>query len=561
MLRQLKKILILWLVLSHSFTVCASVVSDYDGAAFTTKAEFEALKSSFNTQIETYNTSIDSKVDGMVAAYLDGLSVLKPRTITPFVEVSGSKPTIYSRQPQYEQISSQFWNDLTCCITSFGTAGGVAETYKPFKSKGTGGLSGGEYAYWVMKVQAARSPYKNMNGYQFNTDGVITGIYADDQIAINISDTECTDTWGSYDMGVLAHVAKSSFTSQTLETGRLYFNALTIPGNRWSQSLAGSQTGSTIISNYYQFLYDVDTDSRYSTSYAGKEESGTDCIVNTFYASHPQKSERKTWINIYNSLDAIIYAYPEGAKKLEVFADPLSSYDKHSNGKRWQLAMYTNDDNYRKAVLMGYSWWYSLDNTRLHRYGLYVPKLKLKNDTTITDLKPTYQASGDTAKKFNNLNQFKNGYMSYLDASGNVCYPKFYGGVPLFNFSSLTEKVSFKIKVNSTVSSSNKVRIWIKEGEFPNANYSATSSAWTATDPMTGTSHNNDLVGEYTVNGTKYTGKYVDIPSNTEVKIEFEDLKKNMPYFLRFAEVNTSGTCLNYGGRIVALKDFVAYSY
>lgn len=559
MLRRFKIILILMLVISYYITANASIVSDYDGAAFTTKAEFENLKSSFNEQIERYNSSIDNKVDGMVAAYLDGISILKPRTITPFVEVSGTKPTIYGRQPGYEAISSQFWNDLTCCITSFGTAAGVAASYKPFKSNTTGGVSGGEYGYWVMKVQAARSPWKYMYGYQFNDDGVVTGIYNDDQIAINISDTECTDTWGAQDMGVLAHVAKSSFTSQTLETGKLYFNALTIPDNRWSQ-YRGADNSSTVLSNYYKFLYDVDTDSKYD-GYASKEDRGTDCIVNTFFASHSQKSERKTYINIYNSLDAIIYAYPEGAKQLEVFADPVSTYDKHSNGKRWQLAMYTNDDNYRKAVLMGYSWYYAIGDGRYHRYGLYVPKLKLKNTTTINELKPTYQASGDTEKRFNNLNQFKNGYMSYVDSSNNICYPKFYGGVPLFNFASLTEKVTFKIRVNTTVSSSNKIRLWIKEGEFPNANYNPTSSAWTAIDPMTGSSHNDDLVGEIVANGTKSTEKYVDIPAGTEVKIEFEDLKKNMPYFLRFAEVNPSGTCLNYGGRIVTLKDFVAYSY
>ena len=555
MIKQFKRIIALVIVISYCMTGYASIVSDYDGAAFTTKAEFESLKENFSSQIDTYNQSIDSKIDGMIASYLDGISILNQIKFTPFVEVSGSKPTIYGRQSSYEKISSQFWNDLTCCMTTFGTAGGVALSYKPYMVAANGGMSNGEYGYWVMKVQAARSPYKNMYGYQFNTDGVITGIYGEDQIAINISDTQCADTWGAYDKGVLAYVDKTSFTSSTLETGRLYFNALSIPDNRWSQPY---YTSSDYYSNY---LYDVDTDSRYSSSYATKESQGTDNIVNTFYANHVQKSERKTYINVYNSLDAIIYAYPEEAKKLEVFVDPVSSYDVSSLGKRWQLAMYTTDDKYRYGTLMGYSWYNYIGNGRRHRYGLYVPKLKLKNDTTINDLKPTYQASGDTAKKFNNLNQFRNGYMSYRDKEDKLCYPKFYGGVPLFKFDELTEKVKFNLRINTTISSSNKIRIWIKEGEFPNANYSATSSAWTATDTMTGQSHNEDLMNEYTVDGTKYTGKYVDITAGTEHKIEIEDLKKGTPYFLRFAEVNTSGTCQNYGGRIVKLTDFVSYSY
>ena len=37
----------------------AAVVSDNDGSAFITKAEFEALKKDFNNQIDNYNSSID----------------------------------------------------------------------------------------------------------------------------------------------------------------------------------------------------------------------------------------------------------------------------------------------------------------------------------------------------------------------------------------------------------------------------------------------------------------------------------------------------------------------
>ena len=55
----------------------AAIVSDNDGAAFVTKAEFEALKKDFATQINKYNTSIDSKIDGTIANYLDGIKLNK----------------------------------------------------------------------------------------------------------------------------------------------------------------------------------------------------------------------------------------------------------------------------------------------------------------------------------------------------------------------------------------------------------------------------------------------------------------------------------------------------
>ena len=50
-----------------------AVVSDNDGSAFITKAEFDSLKNDFQAQIDQYNTSIDSKIDGAIASYLAGI--------------------------------------------------------------------------------------------------------------------------------------------------------------------------------------------------------------------------------------------------------------------------------------------------------------------------------------------------------------------------------------------------------------------------------------------------------------------------------------------------------
>ena len=541
----------------HSF---AAVVSDNDGSAFVTKAEFEGMKNSFTMQIENYNTSIDSKVDGAIASYLAGIKLEKEENIKGFVEVKDDSFVIYGRKKDYETIKKQFWNDLTCNMTCFGTAAGTAASYTPFMSNSDGGYPSttppGRYFYWGLKVQPATSLLKNMQGYQFNTDGVITGIYDDDQLVISISDTECADTWGS-NRTVLAYVDRTSFTSQTLKTGQLYTNSLTIPDNRWSQLY---YTESEISSTWANFLYDVETDSK-TAGYASKEGTGTWNLANTFYAEHVQDEERKKYVNTYNEVDATIYAYLEGEKQLEAFCDPLSTYDISSNGRRWQLAMYNQSDNSKLVCqLSGYSWFYYNDrrNTTLHRYGLYVPKLKLKNTTTIEALKPTVQATDDTAKKFNNLNQFRNGYIKYTDKNGNTCYPKFYGGIPLFNMDNLTSSVKFDFKCEATTTGVNKVRIWVKEGEFPNANYNPTSSAWTSIDTMTGETHNDDLVSGLEVNGTKSTGKYVDISAGSRVTIKINDPKTKTPYFIRFAEVNPSGTCLNEGGKVTYLSNFVA---
>ena len=77
MTRLIKKRVALILVLLLSIENFAAVVGDNDGAAFITKAEFDSLKNNFQTQIDRYNTSIDSKIDGAIASYLSGVSVAK----------------------------------------------------------------------------------------------------------------------------------------------------------------------------------------------------------------------------------------------------------------------------------------------------------------------------------------------------------------------------------------------------------------------------------------------------------------------------------------------------
>ena len=54
----------------------AAIVSDNDGSAFVTKAEFEAMKRDFAEQVTNYNNSIDRKIDGAIAAYLAGIKTV-----------------------------------------------------------------------------------------------------------------------------------------------------------------------------------------------------------------------------------------------------------------------------------------------------------------------------------------------------------------------------------------------------------------------------------------------------------------------------------------------------
>ena len=70
-----KKALCLIFAFLFSIESMAAAVSDNDGSAFITKAEFDSLKNNFQSQIDQYNTSIDSKIDNAIAAYLSGISI------------------------------------------------------------------------------------------------------------------------------------------------------------------------------------------------------------------------------------------------------------------------------------------------------------------------------------------------------------------------------------------------------------------------------------------------------------------------------------------------------
>ena len=79
-LRLIKRMVALFLVLLLSIESFGAVVSDNDGSAFITKAEFDSLKNNFQSQIDQYNSSIDSKIDGAIAGYLAGVMVKKTTT-------------------------------------------------------------------------------------------------------------------------------------------------------------------------------------------------------------------------------------------------------------------------------------------------------------------------------------------------------------------------------------------------------------------------------------------------------------------------------------------------
>ena len=107
--KTLKRLVCLVLSILLRLNTFAAVISDNDGAAFVTKAEFDSLKKSFADQIVNYNESIDSKIDGAIASYLAG-TAKKKESFSGFIEVKNNTEYVYGRRRDYGGITKQIWN-------------------------------------------------------------------------------------------------------------------------------------------------------------------------------------------------------------------------------------------------------------------------------------------------------------------------------------------------------------------------------------------------------------------------------------------------------------------
>lgn len=87
----MKKVLIFIVafVLFFNISIYSAVVSDNDGSAFITKAEYDSLKNNFQSQLDQYNTSLDSKIDSAIASYIAGITAEKTTELTNIYDYLG----------------------------------------------------------------------------------------------------------------------------------------------------------------------------------------------------------------------------------------------------------------------------------------------------------------------------------------------------------------------------------------------------------------------------------------------------------------------------------------
>ena len=168
--KYLKHGLIIILCLSFITNSFAAIVSDNDGSAFVTKAEFDALKKNFSSQIDNYNESIDKKIDGAIAAYLAGLA--------------GKKVLLDCVYDNYKLVGNVD-TTLKWCSDNNKTLCGASSQYLAYdytyvQSYGGGWDTGKEWigvGGWWHKTMDLESNNRAKKRYKLNKEGRIDGRY------------------------------------------------------------------------------------------------------------------------------------------------------------------------------------------------------------------------------------------------------------------------------------------------------------------------------------------------------------------------------------------------
>ena len=125
MIKHLKKIIsFLVSITIIAISTHAAVVSDNDGSAFITKAEFDSLKNNFQSQIDSYNMNIDNKIDAAIAGYLAGITTDTEKELVSMIDsngVYGNKMKMsWSSATNYRMISADVpraienWTQFNC---------------------------------------------------------------------------------------------------------------------------------------------------------------------------------------------------------------------------------------------------------------------------------------------------------------------------------------------------------------------------------------------------------------------------------------------------------------
>ena len=234
-----KKTFAFILVLVINFNTYAAVGGN-DGSAFVTKAEFDAIVNTFNEQMDNYESSLVSKIDGAIANYLTSLSD----------EVTMTLDDLSSRVKRAGNEYVTFYNYPT---QSFDVSNDTLN-----------GQAGSYYFY--------ASRYNTAGVYmRISSKNVVTGNVFDSLMSFGskncfymINDTDIIDTGSGYEDKAIFLSSKKSYSNNIT----LYNSGSWSSISPWEGSLDATELWNASTQNH---TVDVKNNNGFSGTYSGSE--------------------------------------------------------------------------------------------------------------------------------------------------------------------------------------------------------------------------------------------------------------------------------------------------
>lgn len=541
------------LIISIAMLLCTStfsaVVSDNDGSAFITRAEFDSLKSNFQTQVDSYNYSIGNKIDAAIDSYLAGLNVQNEEQISLFFPVNSAtlnKPKMVKNKTN--SIKKQTFQGGTFINSLWANYGA------PF------GLEFMPYTYGNLTQLSllGNGYFDQMEGWTFDKESpsVLISKYGYDNCNLFLSTTTTMNQnfgyGGTADTWVMG-VQPGTFNNKNINT--VYTDATGI-GNgvgNWAcgtrQSWLADNLTDTLVKNNWVDELPIPRD--FAERYAKRANSsnyGEDVRAIEYLISHSTNSEDKN-VYLYTLCEDVIYAHETDETKLEEYRDYMVDVETADVIGGEATNLYITDKTEK------WMWWinWGTDQGQVigpRRNWRFTPKFKLKN--TYSEVAPNTPSISGGTNYWNTLNQFKNGKLKYTDYEGKVQYAHFYSGIPIFTVTNNASRVRFDVRISPTISNTvSNICVQVMSEEFPNG---YDMNTWTShkknsIKKITGSSVSAGATTNYSYDSTN---NYLSIPANTTVTITIDNPDTNKTYFLRWWE---SGNADYAGGQIDLLEN------
>lgn len=261
--KKFKIIIASLLLVSLSGNIFAATVSDNDGSAFISKSEFDSLKANFQAQIDSYNTSIDGKIDAAIAAYLAGIKI----------SAQSIKPIIFQDAAEYGVISIDSKNPLDYC---YGIPRLQNDQSQSRFLTNAQVYSGGSTTGLVMtrKWKQPEKPKSGTRSRHFATKSVITKLVQDET-----TKTNSIAQWEGY----------------RKECDDLVKSMNTVRDTTWNVGSGTAQNGLTLSSNAYVVLETINT------------QTNTNLIGKAWYTTRDKQISGSTYTSINMSTTETFY--------------------------------------------------------------------------------------------------------------------------------------------------------------------------------------------------------------------------------------------------------------